>query len=272
MRHEIKELRKRRQLSEKILDLLASGDQSSFIIRKLQLHEPLEDIIEQLDACSPAAGSIQSGPSSQARRDSAETNRTDWIETEDTVKMEGVLHGLDDTGIHSFKQGSRWTEVPLSDTVIEHLLLLYFCWEYPIFSGLSKPHFARDFNAGQGANCSSLLVNGILAVGCLFSDQVEARMDPEDSDSAGMHCYLEAERLLSLCRGEQSVTVVQGMCLMSNWNASRGDYRKARYYAGQAIRTAVEMGLHQESDFSDLPDDTREVRYTAFWGAFMLDQ
>jgi hypothetical protein len=272
MRHEIKELRRHRQLSEKILEMLGSGDQSSFIISKLQQHEPLEDIVKQLGGCSPAAGSIQSGPSSQARRDSTQADRTDRIETEDKGKMEDLWHGPDDNGIYSFKHGSRWTEVPLSDTVVEHLLLLYFCWEYPIFSGLSKRHFARDFNAGQGAYCSSLLVNGILAVGCRFSDQVEARMDPEDSDTAGMHCYLEAERLLSLCRGEQSVTVVQGMCLMSSWNASQGHYRKARYYAGQAIRIAVEMGLHQDSDSGDMPDDLREVQYTAFWGAFMLDQ
>jgi hypothetical protein len=71
MRQEIDELRRYRQLSEKIFELLASGDQSSFIISKLQQHEPLEDIVEQLGGCSPAAGSIQSGPSSQARRESA---------------------------------------------------------------------------------------------------------------------------------------------------------------------------------------------------------
>jgi hypothetical protein len=32
------------------------------------------------------------------------------------------------------------------------------------------------------------------------------------------------------------------------------------------------MGLHQDSDSGDMPDDLREVQYTAFWGAFMLDQ
>jgi hypothetical protein len=97
-------------------------------------------------------------------------------------------------------------------------------------------------------------------------------MDPEDGDTAGMHCYLEAESLLSLCRGDPSVTVVQGACLMSTWHASRGDYKKARYYAGQAIRMAVETGLHQDSTSTEIPGDTLEVHNTTFWGAFMLDQ
>ena len=272
MRQEINELRRYRQLSEKVLELLASGDQWGFIISKLQQHEPLLDIIEQLGGCSPAAESIQSGPPSQARRESAQTDRADRMGIEGQGNLEDVSHDMDETEIYSFKHGSRWTEVPLSGTVIEHLLLLYFCWEYPISSSLSKRHFARDFNTGRGTCCSPLLVNAILAVGCRFSDQVEARTDPDDGDTAGMHCYLEAERLLSLCRGERSVTVVQGMCLMATWNASRGDYKKSRYYAGQAIRMAVEVGLHQDGESSDMPDDMREVRNTTFWGAFMLDQ
>jgi hypothetical protein len=301
MRQEINELRRYHQVSEKVLEILASGDQSGFIIRKLQLHEPLDQIIEQLGGCSPAAESTQSGHSPQARRQSTLTDRTDSINSINTagqvkmehashvmdetgiyffksintagqVKMEHASHVMEGTGIYFFKHGSRWTEVPLGDIFIEHLLLLYFCWEYPIFSSLSKRHFAEDFNAGRGTCCSSLLVNGILAVGCRFSDHIEARMDPEDSDTAGMHCYLEAERLLSLCRAERSVTVVQSMYLMSTWNASRGDYKKARYYSGQAIRMAVEMGLHQDGEPGDIPDDMREVRNTTFWGSFMLDQ
>jgi hypothetical protein len=271
MRQEIKELQRYRQISEKVLEQLASGDQSTFIISKLQQHVPLEDIVGQISGCSPIAGSIEPGMESQAERALAQTDSNDKIDTEQG-KVEDISHDMDGTGLYSFKHGGRWTEVPLSDTLIEHLLLLFFCWEYPIFSSLSKRHFARDFNSGGGACCSSLLVNGILAVGSRFSDHADARTDPEDGDTAGMHCYLEAERLLSLCRGEPSVTVVQGMCLMSTWNASRGDYRKARYYAGQSVQMAVEVGLHRESDLGDMPDDVRELRNTTFWGAYMLDQ
>jgi hypothetical protein len=274
MRQELNELRRYRKLSEKVFNILEAGDQPGAVISKLKKRESLETIVEQLGGFSPGAESSQSGPpsSSLARRESLQTDGANSTDFGDDHVMEDLSHGSDETGAYTFKDGSRWTEVPLTDTVIEHLLLLYFCWEYPIFSSLSKRHFARDFNTGRTDCCSSLLVNGILAVGCRFSEQVEARTDPDDGDTAGLHGYREAERLLSLSRGEQSITVVQGLCLMSTWNSSRGDYKRARYYSGQAIRMAVEMGLHQDHATSDPPSDIQEARNTTFWGAFMLDQ
>jgi hypothetical protein len=260
MRREIRELRKYRRLSEKIFESLAIEGQSDLIIHKLQKRERLEDIYEQLSECSPISRTLEHGHSSQS-----ESPRSDGTTGSSSP-------GFDEAHMDNFKHGSRWTDLTLSDTVIEHLLLLYFCWEYPIFSSISKRHFVKDFNNGQGRYCSSLLVNAILAVGCRFSDQIGARTDPVDSDTAGMQCYAEAERLLATCCQERSVTVVQAMGLMSTWNASRGDYRKARFYAGQSIRMALEVGLHQEQGVNEMSEDTLEVRNIAFWGAFMLDQ
>jgi hypothetical protein len=268
MRKEIAELQTYHAQSERILSSLASGDQSEFIISKLQQKEPLDRIIDELSVRSPTIASLKSGTSSQ-QLESRTSDRADG----DGQRGTGyVSPGLDENEMYCFENGSRWTELQLSDTVIEHLLLLYFCWEYPNFSSISKRHFVRDFNTGKSNYCSPLLVNSILAVGCRFSDQVEARMALDDIDTAGMQCYLEAERLLSMCRSERSVTTIQSMGLMSTWNASRGDYRKARFYAAQALRMAVEEGLHQDLDSHEIPDDVREVRNTTFWGAFTLDQ
>lgn len=269
MRQELNELRKYHEVSEKVFGLLRSTDKSSLVISRLQQQEPLEHIVEELGGFSIGS---ESNPSPYVRGVSPHTDRANSIDLENQSIAGDISHGLDHTVAYSFKHGSRWTEVPLSNTSIEHLMLLYFCWEYPIFSSISMRPFARDFNTGRTTFCSPLLVNGILAVGSRFSDQAELRTDPEDINTAGMHCYLEAERLLSLCYRERSVTVVQGMCLMSTWNASRGDYKNARYYSKQAIQIAVEAGLHQGSNASSVPNDIREVHRTAFWGAFMLDQ
>jgi hypothetical protein len=112
----------------------------------------------------------------------------------------------------------------------------------------------------------------MLAVGSLFSDQVEASADPNDSETVGMQCYAKAEQIFNMDRNKQSLTTVPAMGVMSTWNASRGHYTKARLYAGQSIRIAVEMGLHQENGVDEMDEDTREVRNATFWGAFMLDQ
>ena len=264
MRQEINKLREYRQKSEKILRLLATGNQSDLVVRKLQQNEPLEDIIEQLGGYSPNIKGAQSGLSSHRRESFTFSDRTG---------ADGCVSPcLDETDVYHFKNGSRWTELPFGDSVIEHLLLLYFCWEYPIFSNFSKRHFARDFNTGRNKYCSPLLVNSILAVGCRFSDRVEARTVTDDLETAGEHCYLEAERLLTICRSERTVTVIQSMGLMSTWLASRGDYRKARFYAAQALRMAVEIGLHPENTSNDIFDDTCDVYNATYWGAIMLDQ
>ena len=82
-----------------------------------------------------------------------------------------------------------WTTITSDATVVEHLLALYFCWEYPIFASLSKKHFMADFRYGILRYCSPLLVNAILALGCRYSDQPIARADPDDSTTTGDHFF-----------------------------------------------------------------------------------
>jgi hypothetical protein len=190
MRQEIGELRRYYQQSKRIFEAVAIDGQSDFIIHKLQQNEPLEDIYKELTENSPIAGSLESGHSSKWWHESPQSDGSD-----DEVQ---ASPSLDEASMDSFKHGSRWTDLSLSDTIIEQFLLLYFCWEYPIFSCLSKRHFAKDFNLGKGRYCSALLLNAILAIGSRLSDRVEARTDPDNSEAAGMYCYAEAERLRSM--------------------------------------------------------------------------
>ena len=62
-----------------------------------------------------------------------------------------------------------WTKVTADQGFVNHLLALYFCWEYPIFASFSKLHFLHDFRSGRRRFCSSLLLNVILSLACRFS-------------------------------------------------------------------------------------------------------
>ncbi|PBP21844.1 fungal specific transcription factor domain-containing protein [Diplocarpon rosae] len=93
---------------------------------------------------------------------------------------------------------ASWTSVTNDGAFVEHLMSLYFCWEYPTFASLTKEHFLQDMRAGNPRYCSPLLVNALLAVGCRFSNQPEARTDPNDKSTAGDAFFSEAERLLEL--------------------------------------------------------------------------
>jgi hypothetical protein len=90
----------------------------------------------------------------------------------------------------------QWTDVTSNHELIEHLSMLYFRWEYPLFASVSKDQFLADFRSGRRRYCSPLLVNALLAVGCRFSDRIECRSDPSDPDP-GEHFFMEAKRLLA---------------------------------------------------------------------------
>lgn len=98
----------------------------------------------------------------------------------DTPRRHGqdVLLGTKDPVAESLDFASKWTGVTNNGRFVEHIMALYFCWEYPTFASLNKEHFLEDFRNGIPRYCSALLVNAIVALGCRFSNHPESRMDP----------------------------------------------------------------------------------------------
>ncbi|RFU28584.1 hypothetical protein B7463_g7759, partial [Scytalidium lignicola] len=170
---------------------------------------------------------------------------------------------------------ASWTSVCSDGDLVEHLLALYFCWEYPTFASLSKEHFLDDFRNGRQRHCSSLLVNALLAVGCRFSHRIDARADPNDKNTSGDHFFAEAMRLLDAEEDHHSLTTIQALGLMSIREASRGRTSVSLYMSGQSIRLAIEMGLQNDygtEGTRHIDDEEMAVRAATFWGAFSLDQ
>ncbi|KAF8856146.1 hypothetical protein BDZ45DRAFT_480930 [Acephala macrosclerotiorum] len=186
----------------------------------------------------------------------------------------GTTFGMQETEGRSSNHNQSWTIVTNDGAFVEHLMALYFCWEYPTFASLSKEHFLDDFRAGNPRYCSSLLVNALLALGCRFSNQPNARTDPNDSNTAGDHFFTEATRLLESESDRHILPTVQALGLMSLRQASCGRSSQSLYLSGQSIRLAVEMGLHQEVQVGDGKEAevAHAVRSATFWGAFSLDQ
>lgn len=163
-----------------------------------------------------------------------------------------------------------WTRLTDNVAWVEHLMTLYFCWEYPTFASLSKDHFLRDFRDRRRRYCSPLLVNAMLALGCRFSELPAARANPNDPTTAGDHFFAEAKRLLGTERSMDALASIQALGLMTIREGSCGRDTESFYYCQLAIRIAVEIGLHHETLIADPAE--REVRRATFWGAFTLDQ
>ncbi|PNP82374.1 hypothetical protein FNYG_04291 [Fusarium nygamai] len=88
--------------------------------------------------------------------------------------------------------------------------------------------------------------------------------------SAGDHFFKESQRLFDQETDHHSLTTVQALGIMSIREASCGRSSESRYYAGQSIRLAFEMGLHRTPDKGD--KEELVVQLATFWGAFSLDK
>lgn len=164
-----------------------------------------------------------------------------------------------------------WTTITDDIDLVHHLLALFFCWEYPIFVSVSRKHFIQDFRNGKTKYCSTILVNAMLALGCRFSNQSVGRGDAHDHFSAGDLFFQQATTLLDAELDHHSLTSIQALGLMSLREISCGRPIEAQYLSGQAIRLAVEMGLHKPPDERASSDDAL-VLSTTFWGAYALDK
>lgn len=164
-----------------------------------------------------------------------------------------------------------WTSITSDGSLVQHLLSLYFCWEYPTFASLSKEHFLDDFTDGRPRFCSPILVNALLALGCRFSSRPSTRANPDNPYTAGDHFFKESQRLFYQEQDHHNLTTIQALGIMSIREASCGRDSESWYYAGQSVRLAIEMGLHRLQDDGH-DDDESAVQAATFWGAFALDQ
>ncbi|KAK8023263.1 fungal specific transcription factor [Apiospora marii] len=197
-----------------------------------------------------------------------------WLQTQQPHAEGTRHHGVDQifAPIQSPEMKvppDTWTNVTTDTNLVQHLLALYFCWEYPTFASLSKEHFLKDFLDGRHRYCSPILVNALLALGCRFSTQPNTRENPDDPYTSGDHFFKEALRLMYRESNHHTLMTIQALGIMSIREASCGRDSESWYYAGQSVRLALEMGLHKVDENGD--EDEMAVQAATFWGAFALD-
>ena len=267
----------------------SSGLDTVSPISSQQQHQH-QGIRQEADQSSPWGGPFSSHSRTVSTRSNSHADGMNWvIETIRGGRQSKVGNWLENQG-PSDDQGSSemerllapempemkvpagaWTGITSDLNLVQHLLALYFCWEYPTFASLSKEHFLRDFQEGRARFCSSILVNALLALGCRFSSQPNTRSNPDDPYTSGDHFFKECQRLFFQEEDHHKLTTIQALGIMSIREASCGRDSESWYYAGQSIRLAIEMGLHQVGDDGDDEDEVA-VQAATFWGAFALDQ
>lgn len=264
--------------SRYILGSLASGFNQESVLQQLQNGERLENIYEGLVTRRSSLDSIASdhrkstglsAGSSESGESHAHCNSPRRVEDGLEFRSSVADEAMSDGNIYADKP---WTTITQDSALVKHLVSLYFCWEYPTFSSLSKEHFLPDFETGRHRFCSPLLVNIIAALGCRFSDRLAVQATQDAEHLLADQFYAEAEMLWEKEKFDPSLATIQARGLMSLWETSRGRDSRGTFYSKQAIIMAIEMGIHLYDHATELSEAEVDVRSATFWGAFVLDQ
>lgn len=167
---------------------------------------------------------------------------------------------------------SSWTNVTEDDYFVLELIDLYFTWHHPFFHFFSEQRFRADFAAGSLANCSSLLVNAILATGCHYSDHREAREDPSDQATVGEHFCKEGKRIFER-GGKRTITSIQALAIMAVRESGCGRDLMGRWYLSLAYRLVCDSSYNQilvPQQMQKNAIDEEAWRIT-FWGCYNLE-
>jgi hypothetical protein len=95
-------------------------------------------------------------------------------------------------------------------------MALYFSWEHPLFTSLSREHFMNDFHQGNHRFCSPLLVNAMLALGSCWDEQTNLQSKLTDVNAHGDRFFEESVRLLGEEVDRRSLSTVQALGIMAS--------------------------------------------------------
>ncbi|KAJ5625387.1 hypothetical protein N7510_001696 [Penicillium lagena] len=165
--------------------------------------------------------------------------------------------------------------VSIPDELQSHLLDLFFEWEQPWFPVINEKLFRESLACG-GRYCSSLLLNCVLALGSRYSDRLEVRTDPNDSNTAGKMFIEEAERLIQHDLRWPSITTIQSLTIMNMMYVAMGSDAAGWLHQGMAIRLALDMGFNMDpavlAGTVSLPPIEIELRRQIYWALYCHDK
>lgn len=138
---------------------------------------------------------------------------------------------------------SPWTRIIDDDSLTSHLVSLYFCWRSPMEMTVVQRDFVRDMQSCNLASthCSRLLVNCILAYGCVFSDFAEARTRDGKISLLAQQFIDEASRLLEDEIDDATILTAQSLSLLFMLSAMSSEETKGYLLLKRAAKTCEDL-------------------------------
>ncbi|OBT93674.1 hypothetical protein VE01_08019 [Pseudogymnoascus verrucosus] len=219
---QIRELRTKNRLSERIFRTLQSSEKAPDILRALSNGESIESIAESLGRPGTEE---QEGVSPIGSPSSA---------------VGGSEYELD----AQVMSGFSWTTVTHDSATFDHLFQLYFAWVHPVSTLFSEGHFVDAYQHQRQRHCSSPLVNAMCALACHYHTQSE---DSElDSDQLGAQ-FSEAF-LAGFEPDDKSITTIQAAAVMFLVELGRGFGLRASSYLRLATESIAELSASSNDE------------------------
>ncbi|KEY71942.1 hypothetical protein S7711_07091 [Stachybotrys chartarum IBT 7711] len=161
---------------------------------------------------------------------------------------------------------SRWTTVPLSDELLNHIMLLLWTWDPRITRIVDRKMFEEDLqnkaptsdSAGALRFCSPFLVNVLLA---MYTTNIETYSIPSDHYTRGEAFAKEARRLLALERSENSLPFTQGLAIFYHYEGNFGTLESTMNLTSICYRQCKKLHLEDLIQKRMSPTaSSREVR------------
>ncbi|OAF61270.1 hypothetical protein VC83_02039 [Pseudogymnoascus destructans] len=221
---QIRELRTKNRLSERIFRTLQSREKAPNILRALSNGESIESIAESL-------------------------GRTGIDEQEGVSPIgspSSVVTGSEYELGSQIGSGFSWTTVSHDSATFDHLFQLYFAWVHPVSTLFSEGHFVDSYKfKGQSQrHCSSPLVNAMCVLACRYHTQSK---DSElDSDQLGVH-FADAF-LAGFEPDDKSITTIQAAAVMFLVELGRGFGLRASSYLRLATESIAELSASSNDE------------------------
>ncbi|KAJ3767154.1 fungal-specific transcription factor domain-containing protein [Lentinula raphanica] len=159
-------------------------------------------------------------------------------------------------------------EVELPPVQIQdHLVDLYFAYIHPVFPVLNKNRFLSEYTARKkgrtrenspysvsspkpesAQKVTNLLLLSMFSITARFCDDEAPKSPPGQMWEAGCEYLENARKILTKIFDRSRPSTVQSLLLLGYREFGIGSMEQGWIYIGMAIRMAVDLGLHRNSD------------------------
>lgn len=153
----------------------------------------------------------------------------------------------------------RGTDMTTDESLLRHLMALYFTWVHPVYMLFSERHFMSSFRNNDSIYCSLPMVNAMCAVGCCYLSHKEGW--DVDAKSLGQRFYHQA---WSDMRVEEDMTLVSAVtyAILFLFELSQGQARNASSHLRLSVESLRLVDKHYWSE---------EAFQVSLWGVQTLN-